>query len=121
MAFRVFSPRPQRSLACGRRSRSFGLGEKTSERWERQPRKPFVGKYRPIRSTFLRGKSNACADNFGRVLRQHVGVSVDSSGGARPMQRTKPFATFLSTGRGRGQRQRWIEAGNFAKLEIAEL
>src|SRR6516164_8265785 len=87
MAFRVFSPRPQRLSACGRRSRCFGLGEKISETWERQRQKPFVKKYRLIRSMFLLGKSNVCVGNFGQMLRQHAGVSVDSSGGARPLQR----------------------------------
>src|SRR5262249_2800384 len=71
MAFRVFSPRPQRLPACGRRSRSFGLGEKTSETWERQPRKLFVRKYRLIRSMFLHGKSNACSIILDKMLRQH--------------------------------------------------
>jgi SAM-dependent methyltransferase len=36
---------------------------------------------------FSLGKSNVCVDNFGQMLRQHAGVSVDSSGGARPLQR----------------------------------
>src|SRR5215471_3450592 len=87
MAFQVFSPRPQRLPACRRRSRSFGLGEKISETWERQRQKPFVRKYRLIRSMFSLGRSNVCVDNFGQMLRQHAGVSVDSSGGARPLQR----------------------------------
>src|SRR5262245_14499966 len=50
--------------------------------------KPFVRKYRLIRSMFSLGKSNVCVDNFGQMLRQHAGVSVNSSGGgARPLQR----------------------------------
>ena len=87
MAFQVFSQRPQQLPACGRRWRSFGLGEKTLETWERQRQKPFVRKYRLIRSMFSLGKSNVCVDNFGQMLRQRAGVLVDSSGGARPLQR----------------------------------
>src|SRR5215831_18656343 len=64
MAFQVFSPRPQRLPACGRRSRSCGLGEKISETWEKQRQKPFVRKYHLIRSMFSLGKSNVCVDNF---------------------------------------------------------
>src|SRR5215469_14805773 len=64
MASRVFSQRPQQLPACGRRWRSFGLGEKTLEIWERQRQKPFVRKCRLIRSMFSLGKSNVCVDNF---------------------------------------------------------
>jgi hypothetical protein len=47
-----------------------------------------VRKYRLIRSMFSLGKSNVCVDNFGQMLGQHAGVSVDSSGGgSRPLQR----------------------------------
>ena len=87
MAFRVFSPRPQQLPACGRRWRSFGLGEKTLEPWERRRQKPFVRKCRLIRSMFSLGKSNVCVDNFGQTPRPDAGVSVDSSGGARSLQR----------------------------------
>src|SRR6516165_2798018 len=96
MAFRVFSPRPQRLPACGRRSRSFGLGEKISETWERQRQKPFVRKYRLIRSMFLHVKSNASSDNFG----QHVSPERWRFG--QPANYTKS----------------WIEAGNFGKLRL---